>query len=155
MEIVEGHAQHVTDVVAAELGSLPNFDMTRWSRRLRLALRATKTLNPVLRVLRLPRPEVRVSLGHREGLEFCNFAAKAGVLNRLFQAPETLPNADELADPEQWLGRIRQKDAQTGGQDCTAAYPARPREGQRPIESSGWECLGQAQLAPQHCAWRA
>jgi len=105
MEVVEGHAQHVTDVVAAELGSLPNFGMTRWSRRLRLALLATETLNPVLRVLRLPRPEVRVSLGHSEGLKFCNFAAKAGVLDRVFQSPETLPDADELGDPEQWLAR--------------------------------------------------
>jgi uncharacterized protein (DUF2342 family) len=45
---------------------------------------------------------------YREGKAFCDAVAQAGgpaLLRRVWDAPEALPDAAELADPARWVAR--------------------------------------------------
>ena len=101
MSLIEGHAEHVMDVVGAEvLPSLP---------RLREALdqrRATRS--PAWRVLeRLLGLELKMRQ-YEAGRRFCEAVVKEGgmdALNRAWTAPEALPTPAELDRPDLWLTR--------------------------------------------------
>lgn len=101
MALVEGHAEHVMDVVGAEvLDDLP---------ALRTALDRRRGSRPVLwswfeRVLGL---ELKLRQ-YQDGKAFCDgVVALAGpaALHRAFAAPELAPTLEELADPAAWVQR--------------------------------------------------
>ncbi|MCA1656217.1 MAG: zinc-dependent metalloprotease [Actinobacteria bacterium] len=103
MAVIEGHAEHVMDVVAATaLATLP---------QLRAALdRRRRERPPLLRLLeRLIGLETKLRQ-YEDGKRFCDgVVAIAGTaaLHRVFEAPERLPSTAELADPTAWLQRTR------------------------------------------------
>ena len=101
MAVIEGHAEHVMDVVGREaLSSL---------EALRAALdRRRRERPPVLRLLeRLIGLDAKLRQ-YEEGKVFCDaVAARAGAdgLHRVFFGPELLPTPDELGDPAAWIRR--------------------------------------------------
>jgi coenzyme F420 biosynthesis associated uncharacterized protein len=101
MAVIEGHAEHVMDVVGAEaLRSLPE---------LRAALdRRRRERPPALRLLdRLIGLDAKMRQ-YEDGKRFCDaVVAHAGpaALHRVFDGPERLPTAAELADPAAWVSR--------------------------------------------------
>jgi coenzyme F420 biosynthesis associated uncharacterized protein len=101
MGVVEGHAEHVMDVVGAE--ALPALD------ELRSALdRRRQERSPLLAILeRLIGLEAKLRQ-YEDGKRFCDaVAAGAGAagLHRVFDGPEQLPTVAELHDPEAWMRR--------------------------------------------------
>jgi coenzyme F420 biosynthesis associated uncharacterized protein len=101
MAVIEGHAEHVMDVVAPDL--LPSLP------RLRAALderRKTQSLLSRL-VARLLGLELKLRQYER-GKYFCDEVAKAGgadALRHVFSGPEALPTLAEIDDPPAWLRR--------------------------------------------------
>ena len=101
MGVVEGHAEHVMDVVGA--AALPSLD------ELRSALdRRRQERSPLLAMLeRLIGLEAKLRQ-YEDGKRFCDaVAAAAGpaALHRVFDGPEQLPTVAELQDPEAWMRR--------------------------------------------------
>ena len=101
MGVVEGHAEHVMDVVGAE--ALPSL------AQLRTALdRRRRERPPLLALLeRLIGLDAKLRQ-YEDGKRFCDgVVAQAGpaALHRVFEAPERLPSATELQDPAAWLRR--------------------------------------------------
>ena len=102
MGLIEGHAEHVMDVVGAEaLPSLP---------QLRKAIDRRRTERPPLLALieRLIGLEAKMRQ-YEDGKRFCDsVAAAAGSdgLHRVFEAPEHLPSLAELHDPDAWMRRM-------------------------------------------------
>ncbi len=115
MSLVEGHAEHVMDAVGAEvLPSLP---------RLRAAMgRRRESRGLPWRILeRLLGLELKLRQ-YEDGRRFCDAVVAAGegngkgkdgvgvggpqLLARVWERPENLPTAAELADPELWLARV-------------------------------------------------
>lgn len=101
MGVVEGHAEHVMDVVGAE--ALPSL------AQLRTALdRRRRERPPLLALLeRLIGLDAKMRQ-YQDGKRFCDaVVAQAGpsALHRVFDAPEQLPSAAELKDPAAWLRR--------------------------------------------------
>ncbi|MDP2712162.1 MAG: zinc-dependent metalloprotease [Solirubrobacteraceae bacterium] len=101
MGVVEGHAEHVMDVVGA--AALPSLD------ELRTALdRRRRERPPLLALLeRLIGLEAKMRQ-YEDGKRFCDaVVATAGpvALHRVFDAPEQLPSVAELHDPEAWMRR--------------------------------------------------
>ena len=102
MSLVEGHAEHVMDAVGAQvLGD--ELD------GLRAALDERRTTrSPAWRVLeRLLGLDLKMRQ-YEDGRRFCDAVVeRAGMeaLNRAWSAPEALPSAEELQDPERWLQR--------------------------------------------------
>lgn len=101
MAIIEGHAEHVMDVVGADL--VPNLQELRGSLDQRRRRRP-----PALRLLeQLIGMEAKLRQ-YEDGKRFCDvIVAEAGAaaLHDVFTAPAALPTADELADPLSWLLR--------------------------------------------------
>ena len=101
MGVVEGHAEHVMDVVgAAALPSLAD---------LRTALDRRRQERPPLLALleRLIGLEAKMRQ-YEDGKRFCDaVAAAAGPagLHRVFDSPEQLPSVAELHDPQAWMRR--------------------------------------------------
>jgi len=101
MALVEGHAEHVMDVVGAQtLGSLPE---------LRAALdRRRRERPPAFRLLeRLLGLDLKLRQ-YEEGKRFCDaVVAAAGppALERAWSSPEAAPTLTELRDPARWLIR--------------------------------------------------
>ncbi len=101
MGVVEGHAEHVMDVVGA--AALPDLDA------LRSALdRRRQERSPLLAILeRLIGLEAKLRQ-YEVGKRFCDTVAGAvgpAGLHRVFDGPEQLPTVAELQDPEAWMRR--------------------------------------------------
>ena len=101
MGVVEGHAEHVMDVVGAD--ALPAL------AELRAALdRRRRERPPLLALLeRLIGLDAKMRQ-YEDGKRFCDTvvaAAGPAALHRVFEAPERLPSAAELTDPEAWMRR--------------------------------------------------
>jgi len=101
MGVVEGHAEHVMDVVGAD--ALPSL------AELRTALdRRRRERSPLLALLeRLIGLEAKMRQ-YEDGKRFCDaVVAAAGppALHRVFDGPEQLPSPAELQDPEAWMRR--------------------------------------------------
>jgi len=102
MGLIEGHAEHVMDVVGAE--ALPNL------AELRAALDRRRTERPPLLALieRLIGLEAKMRQ-YEDGKRFCDAvvtAAGSDGLHRVFEAPEHLPTLAELHDPDAWMRRL-------------------------------------------------
>ena len=101
MGVVEGHAEHVMDVVGAQ--ALPSLDA------LRTALdRRRRERSPLFALLeRLIGLDAKLRQ-YEDGKRFCDaVAAAAGPagLHLVFEGPQRLPSAAELQDPEAWMRR--------------------------------------------------
>ena len=101
MGVVEGHAEHVMDVVGAE--ALPSLE------DLRSALdRRRRERPPLLALLeRLIGLDAKMRQ-YEDGKRFCDGVVAAvgpQALHHVFDAPEQLPSATELRDPQAWLRR--------------------------------------------------
>jgi coenzyme F420 biosynthesis associated uncharacterized protein len=101
MGVVEGHAEHVMDVVGAD--ALPSL------ATLRAALDRRRHERPPLIVLieRLIGLDAKLRQ-YEEGKRFCDtVAAAAGSvgLHRVFDGPEQMPSLAELRDPDAWMRR--------------------------------------------------
>jgi coenzyme F420 biosynthesis associated uncharacterized protein len=101
MGIVEGHAEHVMDVVGAQ--ALPSLDA------LRVALdRRRRERSPLLALLeRLIGLDAKLRQ-YEDGKRFCDAVASAagpGALHTVFDGPQQLPSASELKDPAAWMRR--------------------------------------------------
>jgi len=101
MGVVEGHAEHVMDVVGAD--ALPSL------ADLRAALDRRRNERPPLLALleRLIGLDAKMRQ-YEDGKRFCDaVAATAGPagLHRVFDGPEMLPSVAELHDPEAWIRR--------------------------------------------------
>ncbi len=101
MGVVEGHAEHVMDVVGAE--ALPSL------HELRTALdRRRRERPPLLALLeRLIGLDAKMRQ-YEDGKRFCDAVVAAGgpaALHRVFDSPQQLPSAAELHDPDGWMAR--------------------------------------------------
>jgi coenzyme F420 biosynthesis associated uncharacterized protein len=101
MGVIEGHAEHVMDVVGAQ--ALPSL------AQLRSALdRRRRERPPLLALLeRLVGLDAKMRQ-YEDGKRFCDAVAAAGgpaALHRVFDGPEQLPNIAELHDPDAWMRR--------------------------------------------------
>jgi coenzyme F420 biosynthesis associated uncharacterized protein len=101
MGVVEGHAEHVMDVVGAE--ALPAL------AELRTALdRRRRERPPLLALLeRLIGLEAKMRQ-YEDGKRFCDAVVAAGgpvALHRVFDGPEQLPSPTELQNPDAWMRR--------------------------------------------------
>ena len=101
MGVIEGHAEHVMDVVGAD--ALPSL------ATLRSALDRRRHERPPLIALieRLIGLDAKLRQ-YEEGKRFCDaVAASAGPegLHRVFDAPEQMPSLAELRDPDAWMRR--------------------------------------------------
>jgi coenzyme F420 biosynthesis associated uncharacterized protein len=102
MGVVEGHAEHVMDVVGAQ--ALPSLDA------LRVALdRRRRERRPLFALLeRLIGLDAKLRQ-YEDGKRFCDaVASTAGPagLHAVFEGPQQLPSAGELKDPAAWMRRI-------------------------------------------------
>jgi coenzyme F420 biosynthesis associated uncharacterized protein len=103
MAVIEGHAEHVMDVVAPELlPSLPELRRALDERR--------RVQSPFGRLVsRLLGLEMKLKQYER-GKIFCDEIVRVSgteALRYLFSAPEALPTLAELDDPAAWLRRAR------------------------------------------------
>jgi coenzyme F420 biosynthesis associated uncharacterized protein len=103
MAVIEGHAEHVMDVVAPELlPSLPDLRRALDERR--------RVQSPFGRLLsRLLGLEMKLKQYER-GKIFCDEIVRGGgdaALRHLFSAPEALPTLAEIDDPSAWLRRAQ------------------------------------------------
>jgi coenzyme F420 biosynthesis associated uncharacterized protein len=101
MAVIEGHAEHVMDVVGAEV--IPS------QATLRAALeRRRMTRSGPMRLLeRVLGFELKLRQ-YRDGKRFCDTVVeKIGIegLNRVWSAPHALPTLAELVDPDAWIAR--------------------------------------------------
>ena len=101
MALVEGHAEHVMDLVGAD--ALPDL------ARLRRALDRRRRERPVLMVVleKLLGLDLKMRQ-YRDGRAFCDAVAAAGgpqALRHAFSGPDAVPTMAELADPPAWLRR--------------------------------------------------
>lgn len=101
MGVIEGHAEHVMDVVGAEV--LPSL------HELRAALdRRRRERPPLLALLeRLIGLDAKMRQ-YEDGKRFCDAVVAAGgpaALHRVFHSAEQLPSVVELHDPQAWMRR--------------------------------------------------
>ncbi len=101
MALVEGHAEHVMDLVGAD--ALPDLE------KLRRALDRRRRERPVLMALleKLLGLDLKMRQ-YRDGRAFCDAVAAAGgqeALRHAFSGPDAVPTMAELADPQAWLRR--------------------------------------------------
>jgi coenzyme F420 biosynthesis associated uncharacterized protein len=110
MAVIEGHAEHVMDVVAPDLlPSLPE---------LRAALdRRRKSQSALSRLLaRLLGLDLKLKQ-YEHGKLFCDAVVRQGgpaALHRVFSRPEALPTLAELRDPAAWLARTTPRQLPSG-----------------------------------------
>jgi coenzyme F420 biosynthesis associated uncharacterized protein len=101
MAVLEGHAEHVMDMVGEPLlPSLPKLRSTLDARR--------RSLSAPSRILqRLLGLEMKLRQ-YEQGKRFCDaVVAEGGIsaLNRVWASPEALPTMSEIEDPLSWLCR--------------------------------------------------
>lgn len=101
MGVIEGHAEHVMDVVGAE--ALPSL------AALRDALDRRRNERPPLLALleRILGLDAKMRQ-YEDGKRFCDAVAAAdgpAALHRVFDGPQQLPTVAELHDPDAWLRR--------------------------------------------------
>ncbi len=101
MGVVEGHAEHVMDIVGAEaLPQLPELRAALTKRR--------QQRSPLLAIIeRLIGLEAKMRQ-YEDGKRFCDAVASAAgpvALHSVFDGPERLPSPAELQDPEAWMRR--------------------------------------------------
>ena len=102
MAVVEGHAEHVMDVLAPDL--VPHHEGLRDAMDQRRGDRSA----PQRILMRLLGMDMKMRQ-YRQGKAFCDAVADEGgtpLLNRLWSSPETLPSGSELRQPERWIVRI-------------------------------------------------
>lgn len=105
MSVIEGHAEHVMDVVGREV--LPSLDELRGALNKR---RREKSPGVVLfeKLLGLELKMKQYELGRA----FCDAVVDAGgieALNRVWSAPGSLPTLGEIEAPDLWLARTAPK----------------------------------------------
>jgi putative hydrolase len=120
MAVIEGHAEHVMDVVAPDL--LPSLP------RLREALdRRRRSQSALSRLLaRLLGLDLKLRQ-YEQGKRFCDaVVAQAGpdALRHVFSSPGALPTLGEIDAPERWLER-------TAAQRSQESEPPPKRSGRR------------------------
>jgi coenzyme F420 biosynthesis associated uncharacterized protein len=101
MGVVEGHAEHVMDVVGAQ--ALPSLHALRGALD-----RRRRERPPLLALLELLLGLDAKLRQYEEGKRFCDaVAAAAGpaALHTVFAGPERLPSVAELRDPGAWMQR--------------------------------------------------
>jgi coenzyme F420 biosynthesis associated uncharacterized protein len=101
MGVIEGHAEHVMDVVGAQ--ALPSL------AELRGALDRRRRERPPLMALleRLIGLDAKMRQ-YEDGKRFCDAVAAGGgtaALHSVFDGPERLPSVAELRDPDGWMRR--------------------------------------------------
>ena len=102
MAVIEGHAEHVMDAAAAELGG------AYATMRDRLEARRASRSGIDAIVARVLGLDLKLRQ-YRLGKAFCDTVVDvAGVdgLNRVWASPESLPDLAELEQPRAWLNRI-------------------------------------------------
>jgi coenzyme F420 biosynthesis associated uncharacterized protein len=102
MAVIEGHAEHVMDMVAPDL--LPSLP------QLRAALdRRRRSQSGLSRIVgRLLGLDLKLRQ-YEQGKFFCDAVVKAAgipALRHVFSAPEALPTMAELGEPSTWLRRV-------------------------------------------------
>jgi coenzyme F420 biosynthesis associated uncharacterized protein len=105
MAVVEGYSEYVMDALGERL--LPSYAGLRQAMDRRRRNRSA----PERILQRLLGLELKMKQ-YEDGRRFCDaVAARAGMegLNRVWSAPEAMPSAAELEQPERWLERIRTK----------------------------------------------
>lgn len=116
MAVIEGHAEHVMDVVAPDLlPSLPH---------LRAALdRRRKSQSALSRIVgRLLGLEMKMRQ-YEQGKRFCDAVVAAGgpdALHRVFSGPEAMPTLAEIQNPRAWLLRTTPKQLPASGSGAGA-----------------------------------
>jgi coenzyme F420 biosynthesis associated uncharacterized protein len=101
MAVVEGYAEHVMDVVGADV--LPSLEQLRAALERRREARST----PLRLLERLLGLELKMRQ-YRDGKRFCDAVVdEAGIaaLNRVWTSPQALPTLAELSEPSIWLER--------------------------------------------------
>ncbi len=101
MAVIEGHAEHVMDVVGAEV--IPSQAQLREALERRRVARS----GPMRLLERVLGFELKLRQ-YRDGKRFCDAVVeRAGIegLNRVWSAPHALPTLAELVDPDAWLAR--------------------------------------------------
>jgi coenzyme F420 biosynthesis associated uncharacterized protein len=101
MAIVEGHAEHVMDVIGEQI--IPSQAELRAGLEQRRATRST----PLRLIERLLGIELKMRQ-YREGKQFCDFVvARGGIatLDRVWADEQALPSRAELIEPASWLAR--------------------------------------------------
>ena len=102
MAVIEGHAEHVMDMVAPDLlPSLPQLRAALDRRR-----RSQSGLSRL--VAKLLGLELKLRQ-YEQGKYFCDAVVRAAgteALRHVFSTPEALPTMAELSDPSAWLRRV-------------------------------------------------
>jgi coenzyme F420 biosynthesis associated uncharacterized protein len=101
MGVIEGHAEHVMDIVGAE--ALPSL------AALRAALNRRRNERPPLMALleKLIGLDAKMRQ-YEDGKRFCDAVATAAgpaALHSVFDGPQQLPTTGELQDPDAWMRR--------------------------------------------------
>ena len=107
MAVVEGYSEHVMDAVGERV--LPGYEKLREAMDRRRASRSAPQ-RALERLLGLDLKMRQYVLGK----QFCDAVQKQhgiDTLNRVWEAPELLPNLRELENPEAWVSRIRNERA--------------------------------------------
>jgi coenzyme F420 biosynthesis associated uncharacterized protein len=110
MAVIEGHAEHVMDVVAPDLVPSLSRLRTALDRRRRSQSRLSRLAGRLLGLdLKMRQYE--------QGKRFCDaVVARGGVeaLQHVFSGPEALPSLRELDDPGSWLERTTAAEVEAG-----------------------------------------
>ena len=102
MAVVEGYAEHVMDIVGADV--LPKYEGLRDSMETRRKSRSA----PERLLQRLLGLDLKMRQ-YEDGKKFCDAVVDARditTLNRVWEAPDLLPTAAEIAAPEAWITRV-------------------------------------------------
>jgi coenzyme F420 biosynthesis associated uncharacterized protein len=102
MAVIEGHAEHVMDAAATDLGG----EHAVLRERLEARRRSRTGIDAI--VGRLLGLELKLRQ-YRLGKQFCDsITDAAGVdgLSRVWQSPEALPHLGELERPREWMARV-------------------------------------------------
>jgi coenzyme F420 biosynthesis associated uncharacterized protein len=103
MSVIEGHAEHVMDAAAADLGD----DLLELRKRLDARRSRRGGLSELIGKLLGIDAKLRQ---YELGKTFCDAVVDAGgptALAAVWEAPERLPNLSELEHPERWLERAQ------------------------------------------------
>jgi len=102
MSVIEGYSEHVMDAVGESV--LPSYEGLRDAMERRRRSRSA----PERVLQRLLGFEMKMRQ-YEQGKKFCDAVVDAhgiAALNRVWEAPESLPTAAELRRPETWVERI-------------------------------------------------
>ena len=111
MAVVEGHAEHVIDVIGSEIIA------TQAQLRAGLEERRATRSTPLRLIERLIGIELKMRQ-YREGKRFCDSVVERGgiaALDRVWVDEQALPSRAELSDPAAWIARTAAR-ARSGAQ---------------------------------------